>query len=511
MKDISNIFNLPPDELGKKHNSHRSLWADTAPQIKAFAVNLSKFIAKVDTPYVLGLDGGYGTGKTHFSTRFSVMLNKSITTVYFSVWEQDYMVDPFVVFAEKIIWIARKQAGGTELVTNILTSVAAATKVRAEFGIWGLFKVGAELSGKDLINKLFPKKQRSDLFIELKILLSQFIQSLPKKKLVLIVDELDRCRPDYAVKVLETIKHFFDIPGLLFILPINSERLNTYVQGFYNIHADQFVGKEDYLQKFINETIEVPELNYNRICEDKIKISEFGANVSNIHGIFNSIHELKKWIAEYAKKSKLSYRETIEIIKRAKYFCKNYPEPIRCRLLANRLCNKLYKHNNKNHSNINARNAELSFGVNYMYTTITGYNSESQKDILLKADAFNNGIFLQFGGKTTTTAIENTCNRVSNLKQSSYSYAGMYSTIDNVLNELNQIDIENYDPPRRYYNEVSEKELSEKVQTMKDFLAKKKQDLLDFQHITGSDDNDAERLTKYENKIQDPTALSQKN
>ena len=162
-------------------------------------------MAKTDAPYVLGLDGGYGTGKTHFSTRFSVLLDKTITTIYFSVWEQDYMVDPFVVFAEKIIWIARQNGQNEELLTKILTSVTSATKVRVEFGLWGLFKIQAELSGKELMDKLFPEKQRSDLFFEIKMLLAEFIKELPKKKLVLVVDELDRCRPDYAVKVLETI------------------------------------------------------------------------------------------------------------------------------------------------------------------------------------------------------------------------------------------------------------------------------------------------------------------
>lgn len=507
MKDVSNIFNLPDDELKKKYNSTRSLWSDTAPQIKDFATSLSKFIIKTDTPYVLALDGAYGTGKTHFSSRFSVLLNKYIKTVYFSVWEQDYMVDPFVVVSEKIIRIAREQANGTELTTKILESVAKATKIRAEFGIWGLFKIEAELSGEDLINKLFPEKQCSDLFIELKKLLYEFIQNLPKKKLVFVVDELDRCRPDYAVKVLETIKHFFDIPGLIFILPINSERLNAYVHGFYNIPANAFPGKEDYLQKFINETIDVPKLNYNKICEDKIKLSEFGPNISNIHGKFDSIYELKKWIAEYAQKAKLSYRETIEIIKRAKCFCKNYPEPIRCRLLANRLCNKIYRQNNKNHSDYNTRNMELPYGDNYAYSNSTTYNNESKKDKLLKANVFNNNTLLQFDGKATNSAISISCKKISELKMNSYSYAEMYSTINAILNELNLIDVDNYTPSYGYYLAVSKEELRSKVQTIRSYLNETKQSLTEFQKITGSDDSDAERLTAYDNKIQDPTSL----
>ncbi len=504
MKDISNIFNLSPNELEKKSKSTRSLWSDTAPQIVEFAQKLSKFIIKSDTPYVLALDGGYGTGKTHFSSRFSILLDKRLRTIYFSAWEQDYMVDPFVVFSEKIIWIARKQANETEITDKILESLAKATKIRAEFGIWGLFKVEAELSGEDLIKKLFPEKQRSDLFIELKVLLSNFIQNLPNKKLVMIVDELDRCRPDYAVKILETIKHFFDIPGLIFILPINSKKLNTYVKGFYNIPNDTFADGEDYLQKFINETIDVPQLNYNKICEDRIKLADFGHHISNIEGNFNSIQELKKWIAEYAKQAHLSYRETIEIIKRAKYFCKNYSEEIRCRLLAYQLCNKLYKQKNKNSSNPATRASTLKFEKNYMYKE--GYE-ESQKEILLKADLFNAHTRLEFPGHATTSNVQNICHNISSLQQNAYSYKIMFSTIEKIKNELNKIDIEHYVPYQSYWSTVTKAQLREKVQCIQNYLNQAKQNLSNFQQITGSDDSDDERLSRYEEKIKNPTSL----
>ncbi len=501
MRDISNIFDLPPEELEKKLNSPRSLWTDTAPQIRDFATNLSKFIMKADTPYVLALDGGYGTGKTHFSSRFSILMDKQIKTVYFSVWEQDYTADPFIVFAEQITGIVRKFSEDETFVEKILASAAEATTVRANFSLFGLINIETETSGEKFINKLFPEKQRSFLFAELKNLLTEFITSLPHRKLVLIVDELDRCRPDYAVKVLETIKHFFDIKGLIFILPINSKRLNAYIDGFYHIQSDKIIGKEDYLQKFINQTIDVPELNYLKICESKIKLSEFGNNVSNIDCAFDSIQELQKWIAEYAKAAGLSYRETIEIIKRAKVFCKKYPEPIRCRLLAHRLCNKVFQQHNKNYSDY------MSFGNNYAYTTNTGYNDETEKKRLLRADAFNSNAFLDFGNEATTEEINNIRLSISKLRCASYSYADIFSTIDRILEKLNLIDIDGYSPPTGYYIAVTKEKLRQKIQENKNFLEKTKCDLLDFQYKTGSDDKDDERLKEYDKVIKDPTTL----
>ena len=71
MKDTSNIFKLPPNELETKKSSLDALWDDTAPEIVDFAKKLQGLLQSVDTPYVVGLDGGYGTEKTQCQTIFA--------------------------------------------------------------------------------------------------------------------------------------------------------------------------------------------------------------------------------------------------------------------------------------------------------------------------------------------------------------------------------------------------------------------------------------------------------
>ena len=43
--------------------------------------------------------------------------------------------------------------------------------------------------------------------------------------LVVMIDELDRCRPSYAVEFLETAKHLFDVDRIVFVLAVNREQL----------------------------------------------------------------------------------------------------------------------------------------------------------------------------------------------------------------------------------------------------------------------------------------------
>ena len=75
-----------------------------------------------------------------------------------------------------------------------------------------------------------------------------------EKVVYIIVDELDRCRPSYAIKFLEEIKHLFGVPGVVFILGVNSDQLGKAVSGLY---GDRFNG-EAYLKRFIDRKVLLP-------------------------------------------------------------------------------------------------------------------------------------------------------------------------------------------------------------------------------------------------------------
>jgi hypothetical protein len=68
-----------------------------------------------------------------------------------------------------------------------------------------------------------------------------------------MVDELDRCRPDYAIHYIETIKHVFDVPGLTFVLAVDQDRLAaaaTAVFGELNF--------DEYFRKFVHRKVQMP-------------------------------------------------------------------------------------------------------------------------------------------------------------------------------------------------------------------------------------------------------------
>lgn len=81
----------------------------------------------------------------------------------------------------------------------------------------------------------------------------------PTPKLVIVIDELDRCRPDYALSLLETIKHFFAVDGVHFVLGVNLKELQNSVRARYGVGANA----ETYLQKFVNLHYTLPSSTRN--------------------------------------------------------------------------------------------------------------------------------------------------------------------------------------------------------------------------------------------------------
>jgi len=75
----------------------------------------------------------------------------------------------------------------------------------------------------------------------------------PTKPLIFIIDELDRCRPTFALEVLERIKHFFSVQNVHFVLGVNIAQLENSIKAKYGLGD----GAKTYLQKFISLTVEL--------------------------------------------------------------------------------------------------------------------------------------------------------------------------------------------------------------------------------------------------------------
>lgn len=233
-----------------------------------YAVILTNIIEIYADGFVLSINNEWGAGKTTFVKMWQQYLkNKNFETIYFNAWENDFDNNPLVaiiselktlaVGRDKVIFksIIEKGAVITKSVLPALVKVLAKKYINIEElvdAIENTTKGATEILEGEI--KQYAKKKQTILEFrkELELYINKTGSNRP---LVFIVDELDRCRPDYAVEVLEQLKHFFSVPGIVFVLSIDKSHLAASVRGYY---GSEQINTEEYLRKFIDLEYAIP-------------------------------------------------------------------------------------------------------------------------------------------------------------------------------------------------------------------------------------------------------------
>lgn len=265
-------------------------WKNDKLDRKTIADYLTPVIASVTQPFTISIHSPYGTGKTSFVKSWQADLRKQgYKTVYFNAWETDFSHDAFFAFmaavqrelagreseqgkaaaiAKKIAETTTKGAGfvGEKALPLILRGLA--KKLAGDETVEGFLKligssaddVGAlvgTLAEEGLKSQVAAEKSRDEFCRSLsEAVVSMFDDTTPaeKRKIIIFVDDLDRCRPTYAVSVLEAIKHLFSVQGLIFVLSIDESQVRQAVRTVYGGDWDA----TGYLRKFIDWRFELP-------------------------------------------------------------------------------------------------------------------------------------------------------------------------------------------------------------------------------------------------------------
>ncbi|HHQ4601423.1 TPA: KAP family P-loop NTPase fold protein [Aeromonas veronii] len=253
------------DGPGAIAGSEESLSADRLDRAR-YAEFLTKYLAAEGKQrnYVLNLNAEWGAGKTWFIKRWYMELKAHYPTVYIDAWQQDFSDDPLLTVISSIIEQLKEEAGSRQLSPYLSTKLASLLKATAPIVTKALFKkisginiddvqevITADDAGK-LVESLFQDTRKKTEAVQLlKHEIQQWVEAIigKKKKQVpafILIDELDRCRPSYAVEMLETIKHIFDIPGVVFVLATDTEQLQHAIKVIYGAGFDA----QNYLGRF---------------------------------------------------------------------------------------------------------------------------------------------------------------------------------------------------------------------------------------------------------------------
>ena len=243
---------------------------------------LTSIVGSIEGPCVLTVDAAWGTGKTTFLRMWMQYLrNDRFPVVYFNAWETDFAGDPFVVLSAELQEGLERCADQEDLSNKIkkdlsdkIEALAKASKKVIRRAIPGLIRVGTAgiLDINSLIEKetgdalaSYAEKKLSD-YTGVKESVQEFRKKLKTtakalaearggKPLVVLIDELDRCRPSYAIELLEIAKHLFTVDDVVFVLSMDRSELMHSIKVLY---GNDF-GAEDYLRRFIDFDYRLPD------------------------------------------------------------------------------------------------------------------------------------------------------------------------------------------------------------------------------------------------------------
>lgn len=307
---------------------------------KKYADILTTIVSTYDSGFVLAINNKWGTGKTTFIRMWEQDLkDNGFQTVLFNAWENDFEDNALTALMGELKNLTNEEVNpnfekalkNAALFTKNLAPALVKVMAKKYIGegiediVEGLTKGVADIFEKD-VNEYSAKKKSIKDFKEN---LSKFIaDSSEEKPVVFIVDELDRCRPDYAVSILEQIKHFFSIPNIVFVLSIDKEQLGHAVRGVY---GSDNIDSDEYLRRFIDIEYSIPQPDTDKYCDylyNYFKFDEFFKSEKR-----KSISELNRDGLQFIKSSKIilknttvSLRQQEKIFAHSRLVLRSFPE-----------------------------------------------------------------------------------------------------------------------------------------------------------------------------------------
>lgn len=288
--------------------------------------------------YVLNLNAEWGAGKTWFIKRWYMELKAHYPTVYIDAWQQDFSDDPLLTVISSIIDQLKMIAGKENPIPEGMRQ-----------RLLGLFKVGGKLALKAAIKKAgleeddfslegeeanqlvdalcSNQKERYESIQYLKQEIRQWVEgavALGNGELdypaFILIDELDRCRPSYAVEMLETIKHIFDIPKVAFVLATDTEQLQHSVKAIYG----EGFNAQHYLSRFFHRRFILNSDSLKNFIENELVL--LSVNLDGIWPCFKKNASLTDFVTMMFEHFSLNLRLTTLVLDRLKIVLLSYSD-----------------------------------------------------------------------------------------------------------------------------------------------------------------------------------------
>ena len=329
---------------------------------KPIAENIIRLLTSPIDLSPMVIDGGWGTGKTEFCQKLIRLMQQQhpdYQPVYIDAFRSDHSGEPLLALLAEIIKACTPEDTGeqpSEQRKNITRKVAKAAgfvmKTVAKAAVGHVLKQNLEDLEKgmsQIINDEEEAKNVAETVADsattlashsidatidatIEALLKEQIEAeknletlkaclkelAADKPIILFIDELDRCRPDYAVDMLEVIKHVFDVENVKVVLVTNTKQLRAAINHRYGMEVDA----QKYLDKFLKYSFALPDKVVARIEEERALVSiEYFKQLIQNSRIADELKGLTEqqiilnFISDMIERNGLSLRETERLVR----------------------------------------------------------------------------------------------------------------------------------------------------------------------------------------------------
>lgn len=242
---------------------------------------LSRLLTSLDGPSVVAVDAGWGMGKTTFLRMWAEHLRlDGVRVAVFNAWRTDFAREPFIALSSELaaaLSAMPELAGRAPLhrFKQAAGGVArAAARPTARVALSAVPGVGGQIAAELSPGPHSAYREESERYAETRRARAEFRETLAAaaaqvaaatdgRPLVVMIDELDRCRPTYAIELLELAKHLFDVDHVVFVLCLNRSQLAESVKVIYGDHFDA----SEYLGRFFDIDYRLPSPGRERFIE----------------------------------------------------------------------------------------------------------------------------------------------------------------------------------------------------------------------------------------------------
>ena len=229
-----------------------------------FANLLTNIVKNIESPCVIAVDSAWGTGKTTFINMWTQQLrNNGFPVAAFNAWQNDFAENAMVALTSELTKLLKtyNENFADTRKSDVLealkrTMVKSGTNV-AKLATLGVLELDTDPITEEsnlLKNYIIPSDLINNFRNSLEALALELRQR-SKCPVVIVIDEMDRCRPLYSINLLEAAKHIFSVANVIFVVAINRNELGHSIKAVY---GDQFDSQE-YLKRFIDVDFYLPD------------------------------------------------------------------------------------------------------------------------------------------------------------------------------------------------------------------------------------------------------------